>query len=518
MAFLATFLCCLLAAWPRHPGLGVPLAPAGSTPAVGQFWHVTDLHLDPTYHITDDHTKVCASSKGANASNPGPFGDVMCDSPYQLILSAFDFIKNSGQEASFMIWTGDSPPHVPVPELSTGTVIKVITNMTMTIQNLFPSLQVFPALGNHDYWPQDQLPIATSKVYSAVADLWKPWLDEEAISTLRKGGFYSQKVANNPDLRIISLNTNLYYGPNVMTLNKTDPANQFEWLENTLNSSLQNKEKVYIIAHVPVGYLPYATDTPAVRQYYNEKLVDIFRKYSSVIAGQFYGHTHRDSLMVLSDRQGSPINSAFVAPAVTPVKGVLQKETNNPGVRLFQYKPDDYALLDMLQYYLNLTEANLKGESNWTLEYILTQTYGIADLQPRSLHGLAKQFATIDSKQFLKYYHYFFVSYDSSVTCDQKCKTLQICAIMNLDSISYDDCLKQHFMKHSHEGGSEAFTLTSPWTRWNGAGDNVQSSVCYRAHLSSFLLSSQIAAKGRQSTAATSRGRFYSPDNSLITH
>ncbi|CAO2628138.1 Acid sphingomyelinase-like phosphodiesterase 3a [Lemmus lemmus] len=305
MALLATFLCCLLAAWLCDSGLGVPLAPTGRAPAVGQFWHVTDLHLDPTYHITDDHTKVCASSKGANASNPGPFGDVLCDSPYQLILSAFDFIKNSGQEASFMIWTGDSPPHVPVPELSTGTVIEVITNMTMTVQSLFPNLQVFPALGNHDYWPQDQLPIATSKVYSAVADLWKPWLDEEAVSTLRKGGFYSQKVTSNPDLRIISLNTNLYYGPNVMTLNKTDPANQFEWLENTLNSSLQNKEKVYIIAHVPVGYLPYATATPAVRQYYNEKLVEIFRKYSSVIAGQFYGHTHRDSLMVLSDKKGN---------------------------------------------------------------------------------------------------------------------------------------------------------------------------------------------------------------------
>jgi hypothetical protein len=58
------------------------------------------------------------------------------------------------------------------------------------------------------------------------------------------GGFYSQKVASNPGLRIISLNTNLYYGPNIMTLNKTDPANQFEWLENTLNSSLWNKEKV----------------------------------------------------------------------------------------------------------------------------------------------------------------------------------------------------------------------------------------------------------------------------------
>nr|XP_045014720.1 acid sphingomyelinase-like phosphodiesterase 3a [Jaculus jaculus] len=445
MALRGAVLCCVLLS--AGPGAGLPLARRG---APGQFWHVTDLHLDPTYHITDDHTKVCASSKGANASNPGPFGDVLCDSPYQLILSAFDFIKNSGEEASFMIWTGDSPPHVPVPELSTDTVINVITNMTTTVQSLFPDLQVFPALGNHDYWPQDQLPIASSKVYNAVANLWKPWLDEEAVSTLRKGGFYSQKVTSNPNLRIISLNTNLYYGPNVMTLNKTDPANQFEWLESTLNHSQHNNEKVYIIAHVPVGYLPYSSGIPAMRQCYNEKLVNIFRRYSTVIAGQFYGHTHRDSLMVLSDTEGNPVNSVFVAPAVTPVKGVSQRETNNPGVRLFRYEPGNYTLLDMLQYYLNLTEANLKGESNWTLEYILTQTYDVQDLQPQSLHRLAKHFAVPDSKQFLKYYNYFLVSYDSSITCDTKCKALQICAIMNLDNSSYMDCLKQYSIKQSH--------------------------------------------------------------------
>nr|XP_017514503.2 acid sphingomyelinase-like phosphodiesterase 3a isoform X1 [Manis javanica]XP_036849562.1 acid sphingomyelinase-like phosphodiesterase 3a isoform X2 [Manis javanica] len=452
MALLCALFCCLLAALHCGPCLGLPLAPGGGrspAPAVGQFWHVTDLHLDPTYHITDDHTKVCASSKGANASNPGPFGDVLCDSPYHLILSAFDFIKNSGQEASFMIWTGDSPPHVPVHELSTDTVIRVIANMTATVQSLFPNLQVFPALGNHDYWPQDQLPIVTSKVYNAVANLWKPWLHEEAIDTLRKGGFYSQKVSTNLNLRIISLNTNLYYGPNIVTLNKTDPANQFEWLENTLNISQQNKEKVYIIAHIPVGYLPSSKSIPAMREYYNEKLLDIFRKYSSIIAGQFYGHTHRDSIMVLSDKKGSPVNSLFVAPAVTPVKSVLEKQTNNPGVRLFQYDPRDYKLLDMLQYYLNLSDANLKGESNWKLEYILTQTYDIEDLHPESLYGLAKQFAMLDSKQFIKYYNYFFVSYDSTAICSGKCKTYQICAIMSLDHMSYVDCLKQYYIEHN---------------------------------------------------------------------
>lgn len=62
--------------------------------------------------------------------------------------------------------------------------------------------------------------------------------------------------------------------------------------------------KVFVIAHVPVGYLPWARDTTAIREIHNEQLVSIFRKYSDIIAGQFYGHTHRDSIMVLQDEQG----------------------------------------------------------------------------------------------------------------------------------------------------------------------------------------------------------------------
>lgn len=40
-----------------------------------------------------------------------------------------------------------------------------------------------------------------------------------------------------------------------------------------------------------------------------------------------------------------PVNSLFVAPAVTPVKNVWQLESNNPGVRLYQYDLLDYSLL-----------------------------------------------------------------------------------------------------------------------------------------------------------------------------
>ncbi|XP_061479727.1 acid sphingomyelinase-like phosphodiesterase 3a [Rhineura floridana] len=430
-------------------------APSRASPEVysnvGQFWHISDLHLDPTYHVTSNRTQVCASSKGVKASDPGPFGDFMCDSPYQLILSALKYMKDSNQQTSFMIWTGDSPPHVPVKELSTKIVIDIIGNMTSAIRSFFPNLQVFPALGNHDYWPQNQLPVSVSEVYNAVADFWKPWLTDEAVNTLRKGGFYTQtyqsSVTTQP-LRIISLNTVLYYPPNTLTWNMSDPANQFEWLEHVLEVAHHNKEKVYVIGHVPVGYLPFVRDTPAIRKHHNERLIEIFRRHSSVIAGQFFGHTHRDSVMVLLDEMGKPINSLFVAPAVTPVKAAFVVNSNNPGVRLYQYDPLSYNLLDLWQFYLNLTEANMKNESIWKLEYVMTKAYGIEDLMPETLYEMTNQFNVPHSKLFQKYYSHYFVSYDASLFCEEYCRINQLCAILYLDHSSYTDCIRHKDQSH----------------------------------------------------------------------
>ncbi|NWH55214.1 ASM3A phosphodiesterase, partial [Fregata magnificens] len=409
----------------------------------GQFWHVSDLHLDPTYHITPDRTKVCSSSKGANASNPGPFGDFLCDSPYQLILSAFAFMKDSKQQVSFMIWTGDSPPHVPVKELSTKLVISIIGNMSSTIRNFFPDLQVFPALGNHDYWPQDQLPVTTSEVYNAVADFWKPWLTDEAINTFRKGKicqhmFVQVMIAHS--LGVCTVNWIIFVS-NLLNQENTDILVMIFLFSKGLKSSTQFP--VYIIGHVPIGYLPYARNITAIREYYNERLVKIFRKYSSVIAGQFFGHTHRDSIMVLLDEEEKPINSLFVAPAVTPVKNVWQMESNNPGVRLYQYDLLDYSLLDLWQFYLDLRDANKKNESNWKLEYILTKAYGIEDLKPESLYEMAKQLSVPHSTLFEQYYSNFIVSYDKTIVCEEGCKTCQICAIQYLDYSSYTDCINR---------------------------------------------------------------------------
>lgn len=72
----------------------------------GRFWHITDLHLDPTYHLSQDPTKVCFSSKGVPVPQAGLYGDFLCDSPYRLIQSAFSHMAPLTKPQDFIIWTG----------------------------------------------------------------------------------------------------------------------------------------------------------------------------------------------------------------------------------------------------------------------------------------------------------------------------------------------------------------------------------------------------------------------------
>lgn len=74
--------------------------------SAGRFWQITDLHLDPTYHMATDPTKVCFSSKGVPVPQAGVFGDFLCDSPYGLIQSALTHMAPLTQPLDFLIWTG----------------------------------------------------------------------------------------------------------------------------------------------------------------------------------------------------------------------------------------------------------------------------------------------------------------------------------------------------------------------------------------------------------------------------
>lgn len=72
----------------------------------GNFWHITDLHWDPTYELSDDPQLVCQSSGKRPAANAGQFGDYACDSPWLLINSSVYAMKDILPDPDFIVWTG----------------------------------------------------------------------------------------------------------------------------------------------------------------------------------------------------------------------------------------------------------------------------------------------------------------------------------------------------------------------------------------------------------------------------
>lgn len=105
----------------------------------GSFWHITDLHWDPTYKL-DKPELVCASSGKRPAANAGIFGDYVCDSPWNLINSSIYAMKAILPNPDFIVWTGDDTPHVPNENLGEEAVLSIISNLTSIINQVFPSM------------------------------------------------------------------------------------------------------------------------------------------------------------------------------------------------------------------------------------------------------------------------------------------------------------------------------------------------------------------------------------------
>ena len=158
-------------------------------------------------------------------------------------------------------------------------------------------LQVYPVLGNHDIDPKSQFPGSQTQdnfdYYKEVADVWQPWLGQEAYGQFTKGGYYSIKPDTLP-FRLIGLNTNVYYKSDKLTADMEDPLDQLKWLEQELDKARQGQEKVIIFAHVTPGMFEryYRTNQDGFSGYYwfrptfNEKFLQMVEQNSDVILGQ----------------------------------------------------------------------------------------------------------------------------------------------------------------------------------------------------------------------------------------
>ncbi|RDA86165.1 hypothetical protein CP532_3055 [Ophiocordyceps camponoti-leonardi (nom. inval.)] len=355
-------------------------SPSGETPL--QVIHFTDIHIDPLYEPganTDCSKPVCCRSytdhdkPGNNKMPAGPFGDHKCDAPEALETSMYEAMLEVAPRASFAIFTGDIVDHA-VWNTSADYNERIIKQAYEKMKSKLNGIPVFATAGNHEAHPTNSFPTleavkGSRGLYHQLSQLWSGWVDKYAEYETREYGSYSTALPGTK-LRIISLNTNLYYRLNLWVyrdIDEHDPDDQIAWLVRELHDAEVKGEQVYIIGHTPPG------DRDIVRDKSNF-LDQVFNRYSSTIAAMFYGHTHVDHFAITySDYTERKAENArvvsYIAPSLTPTSGM-------PAFRVYDVDPVTFGVLDSTTYVADMSKPEFQSKPQWTKLYSAKEAYG----------------------------------------------------------------------------------------------------------------------------------------------
>ena len=267
--------------------------PAASGQAPIQVVHFSDIHVDQFYETGASYncTKpICcrpytsADAPGNNQYPAGPYGNTHCDAPVSLEESMYAAIKQIAPNAAFTLFTGDIVDHAVWLTNQTQNIKDI--NDAYTRMSGLPT--VYGVVGNHESSPTNAFPPkalnnnAEQWVYDTLSQDWSQWIGSTSAAMADNFGAYS---VINGNLRVISINTNLYYGGNYWLYEKTmetDPSGQFAWLVTELQAAETAGQRAYIIGHMPMGMGDAFRDAS---NYYGQ----IVHRYSATIAAEFFG-------------------------------------------------------------------------------------------------------------------------------------------------------------------------------------------------------------------------------------
>ncbi|UNI18800.1 Sphingomyelin phosphodiesterase [Purpureocillium takamizusanense] len=392
-AFCTTLLG--LCGYPAVASWDVPFPspkPAGGRPKPSgkpslKIVHYSDIHVDPLYESgssTNCTKPICcrpytdADKPGTSKSPAGPNGDHKCDTPVSLEDSMYKAINAIVPDAAFTLFTGDIVDHAiwnTTQASNTDSIQHAYAAMNQTLK------LVYGTAGNHEAQPVNSFPPSsissdTQWLYNLLSQEWAPWLDQVAESDVAKFGAYSTRFPGG-NLRIISINTNLYYRHNFwlyQDYDDKDPNLQIAWLVKELDAAERAGEHVYIIGHMPMGEKDALPDP-------SNYLDQVFKRYSSTIAAMFFGHTHVDHFEVsyldyAAQNASNAYMTSYIAPSLTPTSGM-------PSFRVYDVDPDTFAVLDATTYTADMTDPAFQTAGPvWKKYYSAKEAYGKAASPP----------------------------------------------------------------------------------------------------------------------------------------
>ena len=319
---------------------------------------------------------------------------------------------------------------------------------------------VYGTAGNHEMSPvngfqPNSLGNSAQWVYDVLSKDWSASIGQAGAAEVEQIGAYSVKYAGG-NLRVISLNMNVYYRDNYWLYQRTmmqDPNNQLWWLVQQLDAAEKAGENVYVVGHMPPGPSDAFHDSS---NYFDQ----IINRYSASVAAMFFGHTHVDQLEIsypnYSDQTAAnAMATSYICPSLTPTSGM-------PSFRVYDVDPVTFGVLDSTTYMADMNDTAFQTTGPvWTKYYSAKEAYGAAlnppvtaasaEISPAFWHNVTEVFESNDAV-FQAYIAR--KSRDWAVnSCTGDCKTSEICQIRA--ARSQDNCNVPtpgvHFSKRSED-------------------------------------------------------------------
>eukprot|EP00828_Plagiopyla_frontata_P004639 TRINITY_DN1172_c0_g1_i2.p1 TRINITY_DN1172_c0_g1~~TRINITY_DN1172_c0_g1_i2.p1 ORF type:complete len:631 (+),score=82.08 TRINITY_DN1172_c0_g1_i2:147-2039(+) len=408
--------------------------------------HLTDIHYELSYTVNtfafDCGLSVCCWPQNGFTSNASLqaqyWGQVStCDIPYrtaeQAIQFAADYLK-----PDLILWTGDSNGHATWYQKEENQLVQM-KKIGQLITEKFPNIPIYPIYGNHEDYPINEYNYKGNRtlINTAVAE-WEKFLDADALQQLKTNGYYST-YNEIFKLRIITIFT---CACNVLDFylisQPTDPLQELEWLRAELYKAEQKNENVIIQGHI----LIQAGDCSNAWTHRYNALID---RFQNIIRGQFYGHTHYDSVGVQhSNITKEPIGVQWVTPSLTTYPWIT------PGLRVYEFdletsnvvNHETYRLYNMSEWNKNTTTGPLVFQK----AYDFVSEYGLKDYITLSqMDTLTKKFANIknaaDAALTQKYIYYYWTETNPKIPIEQlqNNKTLWIKEVCEAENGVYEE-------------------------------------------------------------------------------
>lgn len=346
------------------------------------FLTISDIHLN---QLAQEVSYGCDTGTKLWSRAQSKLGDLISSESPKFILYLGDLPVHSYQRSP-----KHGPPCVQSPESYIHTSVGEVLGGLRTAATGKVPLLYLP--GNNDGYGGDYSSftdsISTTQAYTPFtqdhghAKDW-PIIDDTNTAVYLNGnreqGYYSaypmgKPASGKPGLRVIMMNTVIftvnYYDDKDNVTQSTAGTNQLIWLGEELDKAKTAKDSVIIAMHIPPGRDTWngSHNWNEGNLYNNKKTGEIstfqakflseVKAHSPEIVGILTSHTHTDGLKRILD--GNKVVELTIS---TP--GVSVNHSNNPGMKVFDFNPANYQLMNFTTYYTT-PSADPWGSNSYT--------------------------------------------------------------------------------------------------------------------------------------------------------